>query len=108
MSKSPWSNNSAGGGDNNQPPGKDLLGIWLAAFAALIGTPYLFHYIGPFVENLIYEAYGWRDLAELMYAVSFAMCGIVIYSICRITLWYALGMLLAYLTARFGGLLVAT
>lgn len=106
MSKYPWGKDQDGN-NNDQPPGKELLGICLAAFAALIGTPYLFHYIGPFVENLVYEAYGWRELADLMYAVTFAFCGVAIYAICRLTFWYALGMLLAFLTARFGGLLVA-
>ncbi|MDF1722139.1 MAG: hypothetical protein P1U65_15815 [Minwuia sp.] len=94
-----------GAGGNDGPPGQNMLGIALAAAAAMLGTPLLFHYIGPMSERLIYEAYGIREFASLMYYASFALCGLVIYAACRIALWYAISALIAFLTLRFGNTL---
>ena len=92
----------SGGGDGG-PPGQNLLGITLAALAAIFGTPILFQWIGPVFERLVYEVYGSRDLAELMYYASFALSGIVIYAACRIALWYAIAAIVAFLSMRFSG-----
>lgn len=93
-----------GGGQDNGPPGQNLLGIALAAAAAMLGTPAIFHFIGPVAERLIYEAYGVREFASLMYYASFALCGLVIYAACRIALWYAISAIVAFMTMRATGL----
>ena len=98
-----YPNAAGGGGGGNGPPGQNLLGITLAALAAIFGTPTLFQWVGPVFEGLVYEVYGSRDLAELMYYASFALSGIVIYAACRIALWYAIAALIAFLTMRFSG-----
>ena len=90
------------GGDNG-PPSLDLLCICLALLAAFLGTPYVFHFVGPFVERLVYEAYGWRELAIIMYGVSFFLTGVVIFAICRIALWYAISAIVAFGALRFAG-----
>lgn len=91
-----------GGGDQG-PPGQNLLGVTLAALAAVFGTPILFDLIGPFFEKLVFEVYGSRDLAQLMYYASFALSGLVIYAACRIALWYAIAALIGFLSVRFSG-----
>ena len=93
--------NAHASGAGNGPPGQNLLGVTLAALAAIFGTPILFQWIGPLFEKLVYEVYGSRDLAELMYYGSFALSGIVIYAACRIALWYAIAAIVAFLTLRF-------
>ena len=94
----------SGSGENNGPPGQNLLAICLASLAALLGTPYVFQLVGPMVERLVYEAYGSRDLADFMYAASFVLSGIVIFAICRMVLWYALAAIVAFGAMRFAGL----
>ncbi len=89
---------------NGGPPGQDLLGISLAVLAAVLGTPYLFHYVGPFVETLIHDAYGWKELAGLMYFASFALSAVVIYAVCRMALWYAIGAIVAFGAMRVSGM----
>jgi len=91
---------------DNTPPGQNLLAICLALLAAVLGTPYLFHFVGPVVEKLVYQAYGSRDFADLMYAVSFALSGIVIFAVCRMVLWYALAAIVTFGAMRFAGLVV--
>lgn len=95
-----------GTGNNQGPPGQDLLGIMLAGAAAAFGTPYLFEFIGPFVERLTYDAYGSRGLADFMYALSFLLCGGIIYAAARIFFWYVLAAIVAYLATRAAGLAV--
>lgn len=89
------------------PPGQDLLGMALAAVASLIGTPYLFNFVGPFIEGIVGEAYGSEGFASLMYYASFALSGVVIYALSRMTLFYTIGAIVAYATLRFGGVLPA-
>ncbi|MGB0696276.1 MAG: hypothetical protein ACPGOY_11545 [Rhodospirillaceae bacterium] len=94
-----------GASGSDGPPGQDLLSICLALLAAVIGTPYLFEFVGPFVADLTRNAYGSDDFADLMYFVSFALTGVVIYSVCRIVLWYAIGAIITFSTIRWGHLL---
>ena len=94
------------GGEQSGPPGQDLLCICLALLAALLGTPFVFHHVGPLVERLVYEAYGWRDLAELMYGLSFVLSGVVIFAVCRMALWYAISAIVAFGAMRFAGFAV--
>lgn len=47
-----YSNPAAPGGGDSGPPGQNLLGICLALLAAVLGTPYLFGYVGPWVERV--------------------------------------------------------
>ena len=96
------SGNSPGSG----PPGQDLLGICLALLASVLGTPFLFELVGPIVERLIYQAYGWRDLSGLMYYASFALSGVVIYAVCRMALWYAIAAIVAFGAMRAASLAV--
>jgi len=77
----------AGGGEGG-PPGQDVLAICLAALASVLGTPYLFELVGPFVEEPVYKTYDSRSLANIMYFVSFGLSGLVIFSITRMALWY--------------------
>ena len=94
-----------GGKQDNGPPGQNLLCICLALVAAILGTPALFEWIGPIVERLIYKAYGSQDLADVMYFASFVLCGVVIFSISRMALWYAITAIIAFITLRFGNML---
>lgn len=48
---------SGPGGPNGGPPGQDLLGIVLALLAAVLGTPYLFEFVGPAIRKLVMNAY---------------------------------------------------
>lgn len=93
-------------GPDTGPPGQNLLCICLALLAAVLGTPYVFHYVGPFVEKLVYQAYGWRDLAVLMYGLSFVLSGVVIFAVCRMALWYAISAIVAFGAMRFAGFAV--
>ncbi len=93
---------SASGG-NGGPPGQDLLGITLAALAAIVGTPWIFGYVGPWFEELVYRSYGSRELADVMYFASFALTGVVIYAICRMALFYAIAAIVAFASMRWGG-----
>lgn len=97
-------NNQALGGGENGPPGQNLLAICMALLAAVLGTPYVFQLIGPMIENLVYEAYGSRDLASFMYAASFVLSGVVIFALCRMVLWYALAAIVGFGAMRFAGL----
>lgn len=90
-----------GGGSNGGPPGQNLICICLALLAAVLGTPYVFHFVGPFVEELVYEAYGWREFATLMYGVSYLLSGIVIFAISRMALWYAITAIITFGAMRF-------
>lgn len=92
---------SAGGG-NGGPPGQELLSISLSLLAAVLGTPYLFSLIGPVVERLVYEAYGWRELSGLMYYASYGLSAVVIYTVARMALWYAIAALVAFAALRLG------
>ena len=94
-------NNASGG--NGGPPGQELLSICLAGVAAIIGTPYLFNFVGPAVENIIVKAYGSEELAAVMYFASFVLSGVVIFALCRMALWYAIGAIVAFGALRFGG-----
>ncbi len=84
----------------NVPPGQNLLGILLAATVSFFATPYLFEWIGPWVERIVYHAYGSRELAGLMYYVGYVLCGGVIYAAGRMFFWYILGALVAFLAQR--------
>lgn len=94
-----------GGGENNGPPGQKLLCVSLALLAAILGTPALFHLIGPLVERLVYEAYGSRDFAEFMYVMTFGLSGIVIFAISQMALWYAITAVVALGALRFAGIM---
>jgi len=89
----------AGGGDSG-PPGQNTLGILLAACVAFFLTPYVFEWIGPFVERLVYNAYGSREFAGVMYYVGFVLCGGVLFAAARIFFWYVLAALVAFLAQR--------
>jgi hypothetical protein len=99
-------NPSHSGGGNGGPPGQDLLCICLALLAAVLGTPYVFHYVGPFIERLVYEAYGWRDFAAFMYAVTFVLTALGIFASSRMTLWYAITSVVGFAAIRFAGFAV--
>ena len=90
---------------NGGPPGQDLLGICLAALASVLGTPFVFEFVGPFVEGLVHQAYGWKELAGFMYFASFALTGVVIYAVCRMALWYAIAAIVAFGAVRWSGTL---
>ncbi|OSQ47042.1 hypothetical protein [Thalassospira alkalitolerans] len=98
--------NAHSGSNNGGPPGQNLLCICLALLAAVLGTPYVFHYVGPFIERLVYEAYGWRELASFMYAASFLLTSLVIFAISRMTLWYAITAIVTFGALRFASLAV--
>lgn len=85
------------------PPGQNLLGIVLAALAAILGTPWLFEFIGPVVRDLVRSAYDSAGFAEMMYYASFVLSGAAIFSVCRMALWYAIGAIVAFVALRFGG-----
>lgn len=91
------------GGGNGGPPGQELLSVSLSLLAAVLGTPYLFSLIGPVVERLVYEAYGWRELADLMYFASYALSGVIIYTVSRMALYYAIAAVAAFGVMRFAG-----
>lgn len=94
-----------GGGNGNQgPPGQTLLVTCLALLAAVLGTPYLFHFIAPVIRELVHQAYGSPALADFMYFVSFALSGVVIFALCRMALWYALSAVVAFGALRFAGM----
>ncbi|NQW11394.1 MAG: hypothetical protein HQ481_16130 [Alphaproteobacteria bacterium] len=99
-----YSNSTASGGPEGGPPGQNLLGICLALLAAVLGTPYLFGYVGPWVERVVYNAYGSRELADVMYFASFGLSGVVIYAVCRMALWYALAAIVAFGAVRMAGM----
>ncbi len=101
-----YNNRAASGGPEGGPPGQDLLVVTLALLASVLGTPYLFHFAGPFVEKLVYGAYGSRDLASLMYFASFALSGVVIFAVCRMALWYAIAGVVAFGSMRMAGLAI--
>lgn len=92
---------SAGGG-NGGPPGQELLSVSLSLLAAVLGTPYVFSLVGPVVERLVYQAYGWRELADLMYFASFGLSSVVIYTVTRMALWYAIAAIVAFAALRLG------
>lgn len=94
------------GGGNGGPPGQNVLCICLALLAAVLGTPYLFHFVGPFVQKLVLEAYGSEGLAAFMYFASYALSGIVIFTISRMALFYAISAIVAFGAMRFAGLAV--
>lgn len=104
--KAPYNNLPMPKGGGEGPPGQNLLCICLALLAAVLGTPYVFQFVGPFVEKLVFQAYGWRDLASLMYFLSFALSGIVIFAVCRMALWYAISAIVAFGAMRFAGFAV--
>jgi len=93
-------NQPNGGG---MPPGQDMLGIVLAALAAILGTPYLFGFIGEPIRDLVASAYESHAFATLMYYVSFALSGVAIYAICRMALFYALAAIVGFASMRWGG-----
>lgn len=93
-------------GGNGGPPGQDLLCLCLAGLAAILGTPYLFHLIGPWIKQLVYEAYDSSEFAQLMYFASFGLSGAVIFAITRMALWYAIAAVVAFAALRFGGVLL--
>lgn len=97
-------NQSPGSGGDGGPPGQDLLAISLALLAAVLGTPMLFEYVGPLVRRLVMSAYGSEDFADLMYFASFGLSGVAIFSVCRMTLWYAMAGIVAFGGTRFGAL----
>ena len=99
-----YSNSATSGGGDSGPPGQNLLGICLALLAAVLGTPYLFGYVGPWVERVVYNAYGSRELADVMYFASFGLSGVVIYAVCRMALWYALAAIVAFGAVRMAGM----
>ena len=76
-----------GSGSNGGPPGQDLLGIVLAALAAILGTPYLFEFVGPAIRDLVNSAYDSPGFAELMYYASFMLSGVAIFAVCRMALF---------------------
>lgn len=93
---------SSGGGDSG-PPGQNVLTISLALLAAILGTPMLFEFIGPIVRKLVLSAYGSEEFAVLMYYASFVLSGAVIFSITRITLFYALAGVAGFGALRLAG-----
>lgn len=97
---------SGPGGGQNGPPGQNMLCVCLALLAAVIGTPYVFHFVGPFVEKIVYEAYGWRELATMMYGASFFLTGVVIFAVCRMALWYAITAIVGFGALRFAGMAI--
>ena len=97
-----YPSHNSGGGDGG-PPGQDMLGICLAALASVLGTPYLFELVGPFVEQLVYKTYDSQTLADVMYVASFGLSGIVIFSVTRMAAWYAIAAIVAFLAMRAAG-----
>lgn len=95
---------SSGGGGG--PPGQGLLSICLALLAAVLGTPYLFELVGPFVQKLVYQAYDSQALADFMYLASFALSGIAIFAITRMALWYAIAAIVTFGAMRMSGAMV--
>lgn len=91
------------GGGNGGPPGQDMLGIVLASLAAILGTPYLFGFIGPAIRDLVASAYDSPGFAELMYYASFALSGVAIFAVCRMALWYAIAGTVGFVAVRWGG-----
>ena len=96
---------SQSSGVESGPPGQNLLCICLAALAALLGTPYLFQLVGPFIEQLVYKTYGSEDLANVMYFASFGLSGVVIFAVARMALWYAIAAVITFGALRWGGAL---
>ena len=100
----PYNNPMSPSGPGGGPPGQNLLGICLALLASVIGTPWVFDYVGPWVEKLVYSAYGSRELADVMYFASFALSGVVIFAVCRMVMWYALAAIVGFGALRFAGM----
>ena len=99
----PFYQQRSAGGPNGGPPGQELLGIVLSALAAVLGTPYLFDFVGPAISDLVATAYGSPSLGEVMYFVSFLLSGVAIYSICRMALFYAIAAIAGFASMRWGG-----
>eukprot|EP00752_Nemacystus_decipiens_P000232 g232.t1 len=99
----PYNTPHPSGGGNSGPPGQELLGIALAGVAAVIGTPYLFSLIGPAIADIVSDAYDSEGFASLMYFASYGLSGVVIFCVCRMALFYAIGAIVAFATLRFGG-----
>jgi|GEM_PF-5909975 len=99
--------NDFSSGNDNGPPGQNLLAICLAMLAAVLGTPYLFELVGPFIQKLVYQAYDSEALADLMYYASFALSGIAIFTVTRMALWYAIAAIVAFGAMRMSGAMVA-
>lgn len=84
------------------PPGREMLCLSLALLAAVLGTPYLFKLVGPFIRELVYEAYDSQSLADLMYLASFVLSGVVIFAVTRMALWYAIAAIVGFGAMRLG------
>jgi hypothetical protein len=82
----------------------DLLSLCLALLAALLGTPYLFGFVGPHLQNFVYQAYGEPLLAQLTYLGSFVLSGIVIYAVARMALFYAISAIVTFGAMRLAGM----
>ena len=103
----PHPNPVASGGGNGGPPGQELLSVSLSLLAALLGTPYVFSLVGPVIERLVYEAYGWRELAGVMYFASYALSAVILYTLTRMALFYAIAAIVAFGAMRYAGVVAA-
>lgn len=95
-----------GDGGNRHPdnhiPGLRGLIIVCSLTAAVLGTPILFGFIGPYLRDVTYAAYGNDLIAELMYWVSYALSGAGIYFASQITFWTAVTFAGGFAAVRSG------
>lgn len=84
-------------------PQKGLV-VCLALAATVFGTPILFDFIGPWVEELSIRHYG-EDLGTLMYGCTYLLLGAIIYYASQLTLLAALASVSAFGALRFAGAL---
>ncbi len=70
-------------------PGLDTFSLCLAFLAALLGTPYVVDLISPYIEPLLYQAYGRWGLGDATNITAFALVFLIIFSLFRMALWLA-------------------
>lgn len=96
-----------GNGPGGGPPGQELLSLSLSLLAAVLGTPYLFSLIGPVIERLVNDAYNSEGLASFMYFASYGLSGVIIYTLTRMALFYAIAAIVAFGAMRYAGVVAA-
>lgn len=88
------------------PPGLRGFVTCLALLSAAIGTPYVFEFIGPFLRDLIVNAYGNELIGLIMYWFSYVISAGLIFFTSQMGIWAGITSLIAFLAVR-GGLIPA-
>lgn len=77
-------------------PGLDTLILCFAFLAALLGAPYVYDFLGPFIEPLLYQTYSRWGLGGAAQVTLFALFFLIIFFLCRIALWLAFSGTIAF------------